>query len=146
MQDKTGTYEQINTLGKSPLELVIKVYDGAITAYQKATECYRDQRFDDGHAQLERGRKFMTHLYTTLDNEKGGEIANNLGRLYAFIINQTDVAQATKDTTVIIGNIKILRKLREGWAGIQETSDVEPGVTNDEPALAEVHDGFTTTG
>jgi len=122
MDNRLGTYRRIDTMGKSPLDLILKVYDGAIAAYDSARECYKNEDFQGGYDQLERARRFVTHLYTTLDLEKGGEIAENLVKLYAFLISQTDLAIATKDITVLTSNVKMLRNLREAWAGIKDNS------------------------
>ncbi len=120
MNGPLGTYQQIDTMGKSQLDLILQVYDGAIASYNTARECYKNEDFQSGYEQLEKAKRFITHLYTTLDLARGGEIAENLGKLYAFLINQTNLAAATKDMTVLTGNLKILGKLREGWSGIKE--------------------------
>jgi len=69
---------------------------------------------------MERAKKFLTHLYTTLDPDNGGEIAERLGKIYAFVLNQTDIAQATKDLQIIDDNIRVLKNVREGWQGLKE--------------------------
>lgn len=134
-------------MGKSPIELVIQVYDGAITAYNQASEFYNQQKLNEGWEQLEKAKKFITHLYTTLDTDKGGEIAENLGKIYSFMINQTDTVEATKDIKLIKDNIKILKNLREGWVGAKEKIEAEP---DELMAVAAVPvtstQGFSTTG
>ena len=129
MNDNLETYRTIDTLGKSKLELVIKVYDGAIAAFSAAGECYKKNENGAGYEQTEKARKFITHLYTTLDNEKGGEIAENLGRLYEFIISQSYMFEATKDSKLIDDIIGILKELRTGWAGIQDEQKTSPVIT-----------------
>ena len=62
----------------------------------------------------------IASLHTKLNPEAGGEIAENLGKLYAFIINQTNVAEATKDLSVIDDNISILDNVRLGWLELKE--------------------------
>jgi len=120
MDNRLKAYQHTGILGNSQIDLVLQVYDGAIAAFTAAGECYKKSELEDGYEQLQRARKFVTHLYTTLDFDKGREVAENLGKLYAFLISQTDLAVATKDQTVIHGNVKVLRKLREGWAGIKK--------------------------
>ncbi len=60
-------------------------------------------------------RPLIASLHTKLNPEAGGEIAEDLGKLYAFIINQTNMAEATKDLSVIDDNISILDNVRLGW-------------------------------
>ena len=123
MDGKIRAYQTTDTLGNSQIDLILKVYDGAILAFRKASEKYTDNNFSDGYEQLEKAKKFLTHLYTTLDLEKGGDIAVNLGKLYAFIINQTNVATSTKETTLLKSNIELLENLRSSWAELKNKSE-----------------------
>lgn len=120
MDGNVSAYRKEATSGKSPLELVIQVYDGAVAAFRSAAEAYRQNRTDEGYEQLQRARRFVTHLYTTLDHDKGGDVSEQLGRLYAFVINQISVIEATKDLALIDDNITVLNNLREGWIGLRE--------------------------
>jgi flagellar protein FliS len=113
-------YESTSTLGLSQIDLILKVYDGAITAFKEASQLYSKNDLNAGYEKMEHAKKFITHLYTTLDPEKGGEVAERLGKIYAFVLNQTDVAQATKDLKIIDDNISVLDNLRQGWQGLKD--------------------------
>jgi len=145
MDDKLDTYRTIDTLGKSQLDLVIKVYDGAIASLKSARDCYQNNDNETGFEQNEKARKFVTHLYTTLDTEKGGQIAENLGRLYAFIISQSYVVEATKDSKLIDDIIGILQELRSGWSGIQAERKSVPDSTGSEDSVVGTAN-FSTMG
>lgn len=123
MDGRIRAYQTTDTLGNSQIDLILKVYDGAIMAYRKATEKYENKNFSEGYEQLQKAKKFITHLYTTLDLKKGGDIAANLGKLYAFIINQTNVAESTKETSLLIANIELLDNLRSSWAELKIKSE-----------------------
>jgi flagellar protein FliS len=120
MEGKLSTYRKVETLGKSQLDLIIQVYDGTLAAFRAAANFYKSDDHQAGYQQLQKAKRFVTHLYTTLDPETGGEIAENLGKLYAFIINQTNVAEATKDLSVIDDNISILDNVRLGWLELKQ--------------------------
>jgi len=83
MDNRLKAYQHTGTLGKSQIDLVLQVYDGAIAAFTAAGECYEK-------SELEALTKLPEHFYIS------------------------------KDQTVIHGNVKVLRKLREGWAGIKK--------------------------
>ena len=134
MNSKIKTYDNINTLGMSQLDLVIKVYEGAISSFKVAAELYKAGNSMKGHEQLEKSKRFITHLYTTLDPEKGGEIAEKLGKIYAFLLNQTNLAQATKELKIIDDNITILSNIRDGWLYLKKQQKGEM------PAGAAAHD------
>ena len=125
MDEKVRAYQTSDTLGKSQLELIIKVYDGAIGAYRQAITDIENNRLTQGRESLEKAKKFITHLFTTLNMEKGGEIAQQLSQLYAFVINQTNILEATKDLKEIDDIINVLENLRQGWVELKQNGAVE---------------------
>ena len=122
MPNKLKEYQRADTMGKSHLDLLIQVYDGAISSFKSARQAYHEQENQQGYDHLEKGRRFLTHLYTTLDYDQGGEIAENLGKLYTFLISQVEIIQATKDVSKLQNSIKVLENLKAGWAGLKEVS------------------------
>ena len=120
MDGTVATYRAVDTHGKSQLELILQVYDGALAAYREAAQFYQKQAFNAGYESLEKAKRFVVHLYTTLNPEKGGQIAEQLSKLYAYLVNQTNVVEATKDLTQIDDIISVLENLRLGWAGLKE--------------------------
>ncbi|MDF1543647.1 MAG: flagellar protein FliS [bacterium] len=145
MDAKLNTYRTIDTLGKSQIDLILKVYDGALNEYRSSREAAEKEEYHNLRPHLEKAAKFITHLYTTLDPKKGGEIAANLGQLYAHILGLTDQVAATKEIKVIDDIISILENLREGWAGLkQQEADLDSSDSEREltPETAE----FAITG
>ena len=141
MSQQLDKYRQMDTLGKSQLDLILQVYDGALAAFQAARGHYEAGDSNAAYEQIERAKRFLTHLYTTLDFERGGEVAENLGQLYAFVINQANVAQASKDLDRIDDNVNILRNLRSGWADLKaqvgtqaQAQTTTPAAANEQPA------------
>ncbi len=112
-----GSYQKTETLGKSPVELLLMVYGGAILALSEAEVAFLQGNRELGREKIDRARKFVTHLYTTLDNERGGEIAEQLGHLYVFLIERMQVAQASGDGEALVDLREILENLRSGWQG-----------------------------
>ncbi|MBU8932752.1 MAG: flagellar export chaperone FliS [candidate division Zixibacteria bacterium] len=125
MDGNVNTYRAVETSSKSQIDLILQVYDGALAAYRQASTHYKKKENEEGYEQLQRAKRFITHLYTTLNNDEGGEIATNLGKIYAFLIAQISLIEATKDLTVIDDNINILNELREGWQGLKDQGSDE---------------------
>ncbi|MFH1687160.1 MAG: flagellar export chaperone FliS [bacterium] len=142
MDDQLGTYRTMETHGKSQLDLILQVYNGAIKAYETASAKLANQEFDAGREELEKAKRFVVHLYTTLDTEQGGEVADNLSQLYAFVVNESNVVAATKDTGRIDDIVSILDNLRQGWQELRQQVQAEPSLSAPAPALG----GFTTSG
>jgi len=143
MKEKINSYQKVDTLGKSQLELIVKVYDGALAEFKKAKSALGNEKYNDGVKFLEKGQKFVTHLYTTLDMEKGGDISLQLSKLYVFILNQINIITATKDISQIDDIIHILENLREGWSSLE----VEPDKKETQSAGAQISTGgFAVSG
>ena len=119
MSMDASAYKTADTLGKSPIELVLQVYDGAISELTAARAKYVEVKYADGYNHLQRVERMITHLYTTLDMEAGGEVAANLGKLYAWVITKIHEVQATKEITRFDECLRVLVNLREGWAAIR---------------------------
>ncbi len=64
MNSKLKAYQNTDTLALSQLDLVIKVYDGAITSFTDAAESYKGNKSEKAYEQLEKAKRFVTHLYT----------------------------------------------------------------------------------
>jgi len=119
MENKLQAYRYADTMGKSPLELILIVYDGAIKALKTAAENYRQNNSQSGYDELRKARSMVVHLYTTLDNQRGGEVARHLGKMYTWIINQLAVLEATKDIKELESVISVLANLRSAWAALK---------------------------
>ena len=146
MEGKLETYRRVDTLGKSQLDLILQVYDGAIKSLRTARQCFEKQDHQAGYEEMERAKRFVTHLYATLDMEKGGEVAANLSRLYVFVISQSYVIQATKDTAQLDAITNVMVNLREGWRGLKATDANPNSARATEPEDALVESGhFVTT-
>lgn len=134
MNRKIKDYLTVDTLGKSGIELVVKVYDGAISNLREAAESYKKDDSGAGYDCLEKGKKFIVHLYSTLDEAKGGDIADKLARLYAFVIENINRAQATKELSLIEDSVVILNNIREGWVKLAERIKPEGELSDGQPA------------
>ena len=126
MNQKIHSYRTTDTLGKSIPELIIKVYDGAINNLNDASQFYQRKDIAHGHDAVEKAKRFIVHLYTTLDMEKGGEIAARLSKLYVFILEQTNIAQATGNQEILSEAVAILKNIREGWSQLADQTRNKP--------------------
>jgi flagellar secretion chaperone FliS len=137
MKKGHDTYKEINTLVMSQLELILTVYRGAINFLQKARRDFTDGKADEGHQACERARRCIVHLYTTLDMDKGEAIAARLGQLYAFMIEQLDLAAAQRSSDLLVNIISMLETIKEGWESLRDTEsprgETTPSATSGRP-------------
>lgn len=116
------TYQKAQTEGLSQRDLIVMCYKGAIRYLTEAKARHQQNDFDGFSDLLEKAHRVIFHLYTTLDMERGGEIADHLADLYAFLISQLYLINATKDIDIVDKLIGILSTLRDGWIGLDLTS------------------------
>jgi len=145
MNNQAKAYQQTNILGKNQLDLIIQVYDGIIKEFSDARAALEKKDNGSAYNHLEKAKKFLTHLYTTLDTDKGGEIAERLGEMYAFVINEINVIEAVKDPARIDDNMTIVNNLRMGWVDLKEQMATQSGPQREPAVAAPSGAGFTTS-
>ena len=143
MNKKIMNYQAADTLGRSSVELVVKVYDGAISSLKQAAEAYTSNDFARGYELIEKAKRFVVHLYTTLDEDKGQDIARNLSQLYAYVIEKMNIVQATKDLDIIEESISVLSNVRMGWEQLAEQLKKPIESTGEKPSEQETTRGFS---
>ncbi|MCP4567839.1 MAG: flagellar export chaperone FliS [FCB group bacterium] len=120
MKRAQNVYQEEKIMNMSQVELILHVYQGSIGFMKSAKADFQEDRLVEGRAACEKARKCIVHLYTTLDMEKGQEIANYLSQLYAYIIQQLDLITASKSIEQIDDVINVLQTLKDGWENIKE--------------------------
>jgi flagellar protein FliS len=122
MKNKLEAYRHADTMGKSPLDLILMVYDGAIKALKTASDYYARNEEQAGYDEIQTAKRMVTHLYTTLDREQGGQVAEQLGKMYTWVISQLYILEATKNVDQLGKVIEVMGNLRSGW----ETLKTQP--------------------
>jgi flagellar protein FliS len=113
-----ATYRQTQVQSRTPLELVVMLYDGALrfTDQAKSAVLRRDVRAR--RDALGRIIAIVGELQNTLDLERGGEIASGLDELYRYMNFRLLDAAAKNDIEAIEDVRRVLETLRDGWATI----------------------------
>ncbi len=111
-------YRRTETLSRSPLELVVMLYDGALrfVSEGRAAMVRGDVRART-HA-IGRAMAIVGELQNTLNLEEGGEMATELDRLYRFVTDRLVETTVTRDVAPLDQAQKVLMTLRDGWAMI----------------------------
>lgn len=99
----------------SQLELLIKLYEGAVGFLQQAVVAM--EAWDEAEAKrlIERGRRIIQEFKRTLDHNAGGGLAGQLDDLYDFMLDNLDKAELTRDTAPIKHVAELLTTLLDGW-------------------------------
>lgn len=118
MNKQLATYQRAQINGASQRDLIVMCYKGGIKYLLDSRQKLEAGDINGFSEAIEKAHRVIVHLYTTLDMEKGGEIAEKLAELYAFLINQIYLLNATKSLELFDGIIKVMTTLKEGWEGI----------------------------
>lgn len=130
MLNPVTTYKRAQTEGLSQRDLIVMCYKGAVSFLEQAKQARAAENFESFSELLEKAHRVIVHLYTTLDAERGGEIAAKLADLYAYMISQLYVVSATKEVEPINMIINLLNTVREGWEQLdtQSLKEEDPGL------------------
>ena len=113
-----AAYRRIEAESRSPLELVVMLYDGALRFVGEARQAHaRRDVLARGHA-ISRCLAIVAELQSTLNVEQGGAIAEELDRLYTYVNTRLVDVSATQDADALDEVHRLLSTIRDGWAGI----------------------------
>lgn len=109
----------------SPARLIVMLYDGAIRFIHEAAHAMRQCDYETQNYKLQRAQKILAELISSLDFEKGGEIAENLFRLYTYMYNQLVEANIHDSLERLEHVASLLSDLREAWDAIATESEAQ---------------------
>ena len=111
-------YQQVQTQSRSPLELVVMLYDGALTnlAQARAADACGDVR--QRGAAISKTLAIVGALQETLDLDGGGTVAAELDRLYDYVTRRLLDVTVKRDAGAIDEIRKLLTGVRDAWTQI----------------------------
>jgi flagellar protein FliS len=111
-------YQTQQIMTASPAQLVAMLYDKAILSLREAIRAIEAGEIEARFNANRRAGDIVTHLWQTLDTERGGEVAANLSRLYAFILSRLPFVDVRNDPEPAREAIALLEPLRESWSAL----------------------------
>lgn len=113
-------YRQIEARSRSPLELVVMLYDGALRFTAAAADAHRaGDRARRGEA-ITRCLSILNELQSTLNLTEGGDVARELDRLYVYM-QQRLLEVTLHDNADGLAEVqRLLQPLRASWATITD--------------------------
>jgi flagellar protein FliS len=111
-------YRNLEAQSRTPLELVVMMYDGAMRFANEAREAHaQNNRAARGRA-VSRVLAIIGELQNTLNVHEGGAVAGELDRLYSYLTTRLVDVSAKNDGAALDEVCRLLTTLRDGWAGI----------------------------
>jgi flagellar protein FliS len=111
-------YQQTLVQSRSPLELVVMLYDGAIRFVEQAAEAM-DRRDMPAKAEaMSRSFAILAELQNTLNVRDGGEVARQLDALYAHMHDRLVDANVQRSSAPLREVLALLKPLRDAWSQV----------------------------
>ena len=119
------SYKKLQVETASPIGLVVMLYDRAIVLLNKAKKEINEKQYEAKGHTLDKASDIILELLTTLDKDKGGEIATSLTNLYNFILREITDANSSLKTKHLDNACKILSELRESWESVKDNREID---------------------
>jgi flagellar protein FliS len=110
-----STYQSRQLNGASPALLVAMMIEKAIASLKEAIRAIEAKDVQARWQANNRASEIINHLWLTLDTEAGGEIADNLGKLYEFMMNHLLKVDLRNDPKPAEEVIELLEPLLQSW-------------------------------
>jgi flagellar protein FliS len=125
MHKAAHAYMQTSVSTTTPGELVILLYDGAVKFLAQAKLFIAERNYARKGIAISRAMDIINELSSALNRDKGGELAENLYKLYFWCNTRLAMANLKLDTELIDSVIKVLNGLRGAYAQIQNLPEAQ---------------------
>jgi flagellar secretion chaperone FliS len=113
-------YRQTHVQSRSPLELVVMLYDGALRFLRDTEDAITRGDLVAKRDSLSRVLAILAELQGTLNVEQGGQTAASLDSLYTYMIDRLTEANVTLKPAPVREVITLLSGLRDAWATVAQ--------------------------
>ncbi|MGE0813491.1 MAG: flagellar export chaperone FliS [Vicinamibacterales bacterium] len=113
-----STYRQTEVQSRTPLELVVMLYDGALRFLHQAREAVERGDIAARRDATARALAIVGELQSTLNLAEGGEIAQRLDGLYTYVNGRILQAAGDNTTAPLDDATRVMTSLRDSWAAI----------------------------
>jgi flagellar protein FliS len=108
-------YRRVESESRSPIELVVMLYDGALRFLGEASAAAARGDLRARAAAISRVLAIVAELQNTLDLEKGGVVADQLDDLYTYVTSRLLDVALKQDVKAIDEARKLLAPIRDAW-------------------------------
>lgn len=112
------TKSQANTVSK--IGLIVMLYEGAIRFLSLSIHNINEKKFYEKAKNINKASKIIEELQGSLDFEQGGDIAENLNKLYSFFLKEIGSAGINNNKEAILKVIELLNDMKNSWAQVEK--------------------------
>jgi flagellar protein FliS len=118
-----AAYRQVEVQSRSPLELVVLLYDRAIAGLTEANQAATRGDLRTRATAVSKALAIICALQETLNLDEGGAVAEELDRLYDYATHRLLQVNTSQDLTALTEVQKLLEMLRGAWQQIATQPD-----------------------
>jgi len=126
MARAAGVYQQTHVQSRSPVELVLMLYDGLLRFLGEARDAIGRNDLVDKREKMSRALAILSELQNTLNMTEGGNIASSLDGLYTYVNGRLLDANMHHTTAGIDEALRLLTPIREAWSQLATQPPVTP--------------------
>ncbi|HAS6861309.1 TPA: flagellar export chaperone FliS [Vibrio parahaemolyticus] len=119
MDSGYDSYQQVDldaqAAAANPHQLVIMLIDGLLDEIERIRGHLAAKRLAEKGAGINKCMNILIGLTSALDDENGGEIAENLRQLYDFCQVELYYASVKNDADRLMNVERVMGNIREGW-------------------------------
>ena len=115
-----AAYTHVEVTSRSPMELVVMLYDGGIAALTQARDALQRRDLVVKRTSLTKAISIISHLQSTLNMEEGRDVAQQLDSLYDYILERITTANVTGAPEPLDQSIRLLCTVRDAWVQIAQ--------------------------
>ena len=123
-------YQQTSVQTSSQKQLIVMLYDGMHRFMSQACQAIDQKEIEAAHHNLSKTGKILLELLSTLREDQGGEVAQNLKKLYVYCYERIVIANLKKDKAMVEEVMLVIGNLRDGWKQLYKESQAEKTGTN----------------
>ncbi len=98
------------------------LYDGCLRFMTNADQAMQRKDIFSQNQNCQRAQNIITELISTLDMNRGGEIATNLYQLYNYAYDQLIMANINDDQVALKQSMKVFEELRQSLVRTRTTN------------------------
>jgi flagellar secretion chaperone FliS len=121
--DAYSNYHAVNlkaqTANASPVQLVLILMDGLLEELARTRAHIAAKRYELKARGLDKCVDILNGLSSALDLENGGEVVQNLARLYDYCAWRLYKSGLELEVAMIDEVVGLLARIRSGWQGVQ---------------------------
>jgi flagellar protein FliS len=140
MPDPARAYRESAVRGASPVGLIVILFEETLRSIRKAQRALKENNIERRTLELTHAVEVIGHLQSSLDFEKGGEVARKLSRFYDVARAKILEANIRADDATLEWLASELSGHIEAWQEVDReltSSEAEPLPAGLEPAMAE---------